>query len=160
MGPLVSKPQQDRVLSFIKSGLGEGAKLVTGGAVPSDPALSKGNFVQPTIFRDVRHDMQIGCEEIFGPVLTVFKFSGVDEVVQLANETQFGLYAGVWTNNLKLAHQLASRLEAGVISINEYLVTFPQTPFGGFKDSGIGFENGIQSLNNHTRVKNVSVNLA
>ncbi len=160
MGPLVSRAQQDRVLTFMKSGLGEGAQLVTGGAVPSDPGLSKGNFVQPTIFRDVKNDMQISCEEIFGPVLTVFKFSGADEVVQLANETQFGLYAGVWTNNLKLAHQLASRLQAGVVSINEYLVTFPQTPFGGFKDSGIGFENGIQSLNNHTRVKNVSVNLA
>lgn len=160
MGPLVSREQQERVRKFIKSGIEEGAKLVTGGAIPSDPALRKGNFVQPTVFTGVSNDMQIGWEEIFGPVLSVFTFKTVDEVVELANASKYGLYAGVWTNNLKLAHQVAARLESGVVSVNEYLVTFPQTPFGGYKDSGIGQENGIQAIGQYTRIKNVSVSLS
>src|SRR5438132_957731 len=160
MGPLVSKSRQETVLGYVKDGVSEGAKLLYGGKRPSDPRLDKGSFLEPTIFADVTGEMKIGCDEIFGPVLCVTKFKNTDEVVAMANETDYGLYGGVWTNNLKLAHDVASRLEVGGVAINEYLVTFPQTPFGGYKDSGIGHENGVRALEYYTRTKNVSVNLS
>jgi len=158
LGPLVSKEQQERVMEYIKSGIEEGAKLITGGNPPEDPALRNGFFLKPTIFTEVEPDMRIGSEEIFGPVLTVFRFSKVEEVVEMANRTQFGLYAGVWTNDLKLAHRIISELESGVVAVNDYLVAYPQTPFGGYKDSGIGYESGLQAINHYTRIKSVTVN--
>jgi acyl-CoA reductase-like NAD-dependent aldehyde dehydrogenase len=160
MGPVVSKQRQETVLGYVKDGIEEGARLLCGGKKPSDPTLAKGNFVEPTIFEDVTRGMKIGCEEIFGPVLSITKFKTVEEVVAMANETDYGLYGGVWTSSLKTAHDVASRLQCGVVSINEFLVTFPQTPFGGYKDSGVGHENGIRSLQYYTRTKNVSVNLS
>src|SRR3989454_526011 len=160
MGPLVSKSRQETVLGFIKDGVDEGAKLLCGGKRPSDSRLDKGSFLEPTIFADVTGEMKIGCDEVFGPVLSVTRFKNTEEVVRMANETDYGLYGGLWTNNLKLAHDVASRLEVGGVAINEYLVTFPQTPFGGYKDSGIGHENGIRALEYYTRTKNVSVNLS
>ncbi len=160
LGPLVSKDQQEHVMRYIKSGREDGAHLVTGGSVPEAPTLSNGYFLQPTIFTDVKPDMKIGCEEIFGPVLTVFKFNSVDEVVQMANNTQFGLYAGIWTNNLKLAHRVVNQLEAGVVAVNDYLVAYPQTPFGGYKDSGIGYESGLQAISHYTRIKSVTFNVS
>ena len=160
MGPLVSKSRQEIVLGYVKDGVAEGAKLLCGGKKPSDPRLDKGSFLDPTIFADVTGEMKIGCDEIFGPVLCVTMFKNTDEVVAMANETDYGLYGGVWTNNLKLAHEVASRLEVGGVAINEYLVTFPQTPFGGYKDSGIGHENGVRAIEYYTRTKNVSVNLS
>jgi acyl-CoA reductase-like NAD-dependent aldehyde dehydrogenase len=159
MGPLISKSRQEAVLGYVKDGIDEGAKLLCGGEKPNDARLSKGSFVLPTIFEDVTGDMKIGRDEIFGPVLAITKFKGADDVVTMANATQYGLYAGIWTSNLRTAHDTASRLQAGAVAINEYLVTFPQTPFGGFKDSGIGHENGIKALQYYTRTKNVSVNL-
>src|SRR5213594_4227617 len=160
MGPLASKSRQDVVLGFVKDGLEEGATLLCGGKKPSDPRLQKGNFVEPTVFENVNGKMKIGCDEIFGPVLGITKFKTLDEVVAMANETDYGLYAGVWTSNLKVAHELAARLQVGGLAVNEYLVTFPQTPFGGYKNSGIGHENGIRSLEFYTRTKNVSINLS
>jgi len=160
MGPLASKSRQDAVLGFVKDGLEEGASLLCGGKKPADPRLQKGNFLEPTIFENVTGKMKIGCDEIFGPVLSITKFKTLDEVVALANETDYGLYGGVWTSNLKVAHELAARLQVGGLAVNEYLVTFPQTPFGGYKDSGIGHENGIRSLEFYTRTKNVSINLS
>ena len=160
MGPVVSRARQETVLGYIKDGVAEGAKLLCGGKRPSDPKLQQGNFVEPTIFEDVTGEMKVGCDEIFGPVLSITKFRTVDEVVSMANETDYGLYGGIWTSNLKTAHDVASKLQVGVVAINEYLVTFPQTPFGGYKESGIGFEQGIRSLQYYTRTKNVSVNLA
>jgi len=158
MGPMVSKDQQERVLAYIKSGLEDGARLLTGGGVPEDSALKSGFFVRPTIFTDVTSEMKIGCEEIFGPVLTVFKFSSADEAIRLANETSYGLYAGVWTNDLKVAQQIVSSVQAGVCAVNDYLVAYPQTPFGGYKDSGIGYENGMQAIGHYTRIKAVTIN--
>ena len=160
MGPVVSRARQETVLGYIKDGVAEGAKLLCGGKRPSDPKLQQGNFVEPTIFEDVTGEMKVGCDEIFGPVLSITKFRTVDEVVSMANETDYGLYGGIWTSDLKTAHDVASKLQVGVVAINEYLVTFPQTPFGGYKESGIGFEQGIRSLQYYTRTKNVSVNLA
>jgi len=159
MGPAVSRSRQETILAYIKDGVEEGAKLLCGGEKPSDSNLGKGNFVEPTIFGEVTGEMKIGCDEIFGPVLSITKFKTVDEVVSLANESDYGLYGGVWTSNLKTAHEVASRLEVGGVAINEYLVTFPQTPFGGYKDSGIGHENGIRAMEYYTRTKNVSINL-
>jgi len=160
LGPMVSKEQQQRVLGYVKSGLEDGAKLITGGQTPDDPALRNGFFVKPTIFADVSSTMKIGCEEIFGPVLAVFRFSKAEEVVRMANETQFGLYAGVWTNDLKLAHRVVGALQAGVVAVNDYLVAYPQTPFGGYKDSGIGYENGLQAISHYTRIKSVTINVS
>ena len=159
LGPMVSEDQRERVLGYIKSGTEDGARLLTGGQAPDEPALTKGYFMKPTIFTDVKTTMKIGCEEIFGPVLAVFRFSSVDEAVSLANETQFGLYAGVWTNNLKLAQQLIRQIQAGVVAVNDYLVAYPQTPFGGYKDSGIGYESGLQAIGHYTRIKSVTVNI-
>jgi acyl-CoA reductase-like NAD-dependent aldehyde dehydrogenase len=158
LGPLVSKDQQERVLNYIKSGSEDGARLVTGGTVPEEQTLRKGYFLKPTIFTDVTTTMKIGCEEIFGPVLTVFKFKSVEEVVQMANDTKFGLYAGVWTNDLKVSQRLVNQLQAGVVAVNDYLVAYPQTPFGGYKDSGIGYESGLQAISHYTRIKSVTVN--
>ena len=160
MGPVVSKSRQEIVLGFIKDGIDEGAKLLHGGKKPHEARLDKGSFVEPTIFENVNGEMRIGRDEIFGPVLSITKFKTTDEVVAMANETDYGLYGGLWTNNLKTAHDVASRLEVGAVAINEYLVTFPQTPFGGYKDSGIGHENGIRALEQYTRTKNVSINLS
>lgn len=160
LGPLVSKDQKERVLNYIKSGSDDGARLITGGTVPEEQTLRKGYFLKPTIFTDVTATMKIGCEEIFGPVLTVFKFKSVEEVVQMANDTKFGLYAGVWTNDLKLSQRLVNQLQVGVVAVNDYLVAYPQTPFGGYKDSGIGYESGLQAINNYTRIKSVTVNVS
>ena len=160
MGPLVSKNRQETVLRYVKDGVDEGARLLTGSKEPPAGGLERGNYVQPTIFDDVTPEMKVGSDEIFGPVLSVSKFSTVDEAVAMANNSPYGLYGGVWTSNVKTAHDVASRLQVGVVAVNEYLVTFPQTPFGGYKDSGIGHENGIRSLQYYTRTKNVSVNLA
>src|SRR5437773_2541208 len=124
-----------------------------------NPHIDKGNFVEPTIFENVTGEMKVGSDVIFGPVLSITRFKTTDEAVTMANETDYGLYGGIWTSNLKTAHDVASRLEVGGVAINEYLVTFPQTPFGGYKDSGIGHENGIRALEYYTRTKNVSVNL-
>ncbi len=160
MGPVVSKARKEIVLGYIKDGMEEGASLLCGGKTPQDPKLQSGNFVEPTIFENVTGEMKVGCDEIFGPVLSISKFKATEEVVRMANQTDYGLYGGIWTSNLKTAHEVASKLQVGVVAINEYLVTFPQTPFGGYKDSGIGFEQGIRSLQYYTRTKNVSVNLA
>ena len=160
LGPMVSKDQQERVMGYIRSGIEDGARLVTGGQEPDETTLRKGFFLKPTIFTDVKATMKIGCEEIFGPVLTVFKFSSAEEVLRMANESQFGLYAGVWTNNLKVANQLVSQLQAGVVAVNDYLVAYPQTPFGGYKDSGIGYESGLQAISHYTRIKSVTVNVS
>ncbi len=160
MGPLASKQRVETVVGYVKDGVEEGAKLLAGGSRPGEPRLASGNFVEPTIFGDVSADMKVGCDEIFGPVLSITKFTSLDEVVKMANETEYGLYGGVWTSNLKTAHETASRLQVGAVAINEYLVTFPQTPFGGYKESGIGHENGTRSLEFYTRTKNVSISLA
>jgi acyl-CoA reductase-like NAD-dependent aldehyde dehydrogenase len=90
-------------------------------------------------------------------VLTVFRFSTIEEVITMANETKFGLYAGVWTNDLKVAQRVVRGLQAGVVAVNDYLVAYPQTPFGGYKDSGVGYESGLQAINHYTRIKSVTV---
>lgn len=155
MGPLVSKQQQERVLNYIEKGKAEGARVVAGGG----KAFEKGYFVQPTIFADVTDDMTIAKEEIFGPVVAVLPFDTVKEVIERANNTPFGLAAGVWTENIKIAHKVANSLKAGTVWINDYNLEDAAAPFGGYKQSGIGREMGSYALDNYTEVKSVWVNL-
>src|SRR2546428_11778912 len=142
MGPLASKSRQDAVLGFVKDGLEEGASLLCGGKKPSDPRLQKGNFVEPTIFENVNGKMKIGCDEIFGPVLSITRFKTLEEVVAMANETDYGLYGGAWTSNLKVAHELAARLQVGGLAAEEDFVAFSQSPLVWLKDSDVGHQNG------------------
>jgi acyl-CoA reductase-like NAD-dependent aldehyde dehydrogenase len=157
MGPLVSKGHLATVTKYVEVAAQEGGKLVLDGRKHDAPA--SGNFLGPTIATDVTPKATLFREEVFGPVLAVTKFSTDDEALQLANAVDFGLYAGLWTKDLNRAHRFAAELESGQVAINEYPVTFPQTPFGGFKMSGIGHEQGIGALDFYTRVKSVMVNL-
>lgn len=155
MGPLVSKKQQERVLSYIKSGIEEGAKLVAGGV----KEFEKGYFVAPTVFADVTDNMKIAQEEIFGPVVSILPFDEIEEVIERANNTPYGLAAGVWTENVKTAHKVANQLKAGTVWINSYNLENAASPFGGYKQSGIGREMGSYALDNYTEVKSIWVNL-
>ncbi len=159
MGPLVSPDQERTVLTYVDVGVAEGAKLVAGGKKVTDRELAAGNFVQPTVFDGVASDMRIAQEEIFGPVLAAISFNSLDDLLDAANSVEYGLSAGVWTKDLKTAHAVAAGLESGMVSINEFPVTFPQTPFVGWKHSGLGHEQGLDAIRFYTRLKNVNVNL-
>lgn len=159
MGPLVSPEQLDTVLGYVASARDAGAKVAAGGERLTAAPLDAGNFVGPTILTEVDPAMKAVREEIFGPVLSVQRFESADEAVRLANDTRYGLFASVWTRELGTAHTVAARLEAGMVTLNEGPVTFPQTPFAGFKESGYGFEQGIDVVRSYTRRKNVLVNL-
>lgn len=156
MGPLVSAKQQQTVLDFIDKGKSEGARLVAGGS----KAFDQGYYVQPTIFVDVEDNMTIAREEIFGPVLSVFVFDTVEEVIQRANDSIYGLAASVWTENIKTGHYVAKKLKAGTVWINDFGIEIETMPFGGYKQSGIGREMGGEyGLANYTEVKSVFVNI-
>ncbi|MCI4321790.1 MAG: aldehyde dehydrogenase family protein [Thermoplasmata archaeon] len=160
MGPLVSPGQLERVAEFVESARSEGGQVRTGGARASAGELAQGNFYPPTIVDDAPPSARAVREEIFGPVLVVHPFASTDDAVRLANATDFGLFAALWTKDLATAHTVARRLEAGIVCVNEAPVTFPQTPFGGFKQSGLGFEQGSEVVRSYTRRKNVVVNLS
>lgn len=156
MGPLVSAKQQETVLGYIEKGKEEGARLVAGG----EKGLEKGYFVQPTIFADVEDNMTIAREEIFGPVMSVFAFDTVDEVIRRANDSEYGLAASVWTENIKTGHYVAGKLQAGTVWINDFGLEWETMPFGGYKKSGVGREMGGEyGLANYTEVKSVFVNI-
>lgn len=157
MGPTVSESQQAEVLEYIETGREEGATVACGGGVPAD--REAGHFVEPTVLTDVTNDMTVAREEIFGPVLSVIEFSDREEAIEIANDSPYGLMAGIWTSDLETAHTVADALEYGMVSVNEYPVTQPQTPFGGFKESGLGREQGTEALREYTQTKNVNVNL-
>jgi aldehyde dehydrogenase (NAD+) len=154
MGPLVSKKQQDRVVGYINQGKAEGAELLTGGTFSE-----RGYFVEPTIFADVNDDMTITKEEIFGPVVVAMPFEDLDEVIARANNSEYGLAAGLWTENVKQAHYVANQLKAGTVWVNCYNAFDAASPFGGYKSSGIGREMGSYAINNYTEVKSVWINL-
>lgn len=155
MGPLVSKEQQDKVIGYIQKGINEGATILTGGS-----HSEKGFFVEPTIFTDVTKDMAIVQEEIFGPVLVAQPFETLDEVIEKANDSPYGLGAGVWTENNKKAHYVADRLQSGSVWVNCYNLTNAAIPFGGYKQSGFGREMGSYALENYTEVKAVWMDLS
>ena len=157
VGPLVSEQHMHKVLSYLERGRAEGARVLTGGARVTAGALSKGYFVAPTVFDDCRDDMAIVREEIFGPVMSVLEFEDEQEVVERANATEFGLAAGVFTNDLTRAHRVIARLQAGTCWINQYNVTPIELPFGGVKLSGLGRENGRAAIEHYTQLKSVYV---
>jgi acyl-CoA reductase-like NAD-dependent aldehyde dehydrogenase len=157
-GALSSRKQMDTVLRYIESGKQEGATLVAGGA-RTDIGTGKGYFVQPTVFADVRPDMTIAREEIFGPVLASLEFADIDEAIARANDTQYGLAAGIWTRDIKKAHYIARKLHAGTVWINTYNVYDTAAPFGGYKQSGFGREMSAHALEHYTQIKSVWVDL-
>lgn len=158
MGPLVSQKQLDTVLGYIDLGKKEGATLVTGGVRLENDRLAKGFFVAPTIFTDVAPNMSIAREEIFGPVLTVLRYSDVDEAVAMANDSDYGLAGGVWGSPSR-AMDVAARLRTGTVWVNDYHLLNPKYPFGGFKQSGVGREHGYLGLLEYTEPKHVHVGL-
>jgi acyl-CoA reductase-like NAD-dependent aldehyde dehydrogenase len=156
VGPLVSAEQLERVTGYIESGKSEGAELVTGGEAPD----GGGYFVAPTLFTTTSDDLKIAREEIFGPVLVAMPYENLDEVAERANDTEYGLAAGVWTRSLSSAHKLAARLRAGSIYINQWGMADAAAPFGGFKASGVGREHGHAGLDAYLEVKTVWASLA
>lgn len=157
IGPLISKKQQGRVLGYIQKGIEEGARLLIGGKEPEDEHLKNGCFVEPTIFADVKNNMTIAQEEIFGPVLSVIRYASVEDAVQMANDSVYGLAAGVWSRDLDKARKIASQLRAGTVWINEWHLMSEKAPFGGYKQSGIGREFGIEGLKGYTEVKHIHI---
>ena len=142
-------------MSYIDSGKAEGAKMMCGG----ERVGEKGFFVRPTVFADVKDHMKIAQEEIFGPVMTIMKFRDVDDLVERANKTMYGLAAGVWTRDISKAHAIANSVRAGTVWVNCYDVFDAAAPFGGFKQSGMGRELGEYGLQQYTEVKTVTVKL-
>ena len=159
VGALISEEHMDRVLGYIARGRAEGARVLVGGERVTEGTLGAGFFVAPTVFDDCRDDMTIVREEIFGPVMTILAFDDEDEVVARANATEFGLAAGVFTNDLTRAHRVIARLQAGTCWINHYNITPIELPFGGVKMSGLGRENGRAAIEHYTQLKSVYVAL-
>ncbi|HEY0809550.1 MAG TPA: aldehyde dehydrogenase family protein [Longimicrobiales bacterium] len=160
MSPVISQEQLDRVLGYIEQGQREGAKLVTGGKRAAYNGAESGYWIEPTIFDQVRPEHVIAQEEIFGPVLAAVRFTDEEEAIEIANRTIYGLAAGIWTNNLKRAHRVAKRLEAGTVWINTYHPLDAASPFGGYKQSGYGRELGAYALDLYTQIKSVWVDLS
>lgn len=156
LGALVSKTQMDRVLDYVEIGKREGAVPI----LPGGRAGTRGYFVKPTIFDSADQSMKIAQEEIFGPVLTVLTFETTDELVEKANSTIYGLAAAIWTRDIAKAHRLAGELQAGTVWINAYNMLSPESPFGGYKQSGYGRELGRHGIDLYTQVKSVWVSLA
>src|ERR1700719_496040 len=160
IGPLVSEQQYERVTGYLSTGRQEGARPVTGGQALTEGPFAKGFFVPPTVFADVRDDMRIAQEEIFGPVISAIPFTDVQEVIRRGNATHFGLGAGIWTRDVSKAHQVGKGLRAGSVWINCYQGMYPAVPFGGYKMSGYGRESGIQQMEEYLNVKAVWIRTA
>jgi acyl-CoA reductase-like NAD-dependent aldehyde dehydrogenase len=159
MGPVVSAEHRDKVESYIRSGIEQKAKLLLGGKRPETPPLDKGYFVMPTVFGEVGQHMKIAREEIFGPVVPILKFSSEDEVIGLANDSTYGLSASVWTKEITKALRFVNELQAGYVWVNDHMALTSEEPWGGFKESGIGKENGTLSLEEYTQLKAVSIQM-
>lgn len=156
MGPVATRAQHEKIIGMIRMAVEEGAELACGGLSAKEGGL----FVAPTVLTGVRNDMRIAREEVFGPVLTVIPFDTEDEAIAIANDTEFGLAAGIWTLNVQRAHRLAARVRAGTVWINAYRVVAYNAPFGGYKQSGLGRENGMAALDEYLQTKTVWVELS
>jgi betaine-aldehyde dehydrogenase len=158
-GPMASFAHMEKVLALIESGQREGAALLVGGGRESRGDFARGAYVQPTVFTDCRDDMTIVREEIFGPVMSILSFETEAEAIARANDTYFGLAAGVVTPDLSRAHRVIHQLQAGICWINTWGESPAEMPVGGYKQSGVGRENGISTLAHYTRIKSVQVEL-
>ena len=159
MGPLISAAHMAKVLGYIAIGKNEGATLACGGKRASGAGLDRGHFVEPTIFTGVRPEMRIAREEIFGPVLSVLPFDTEEEAIQLANDSEYGLAAGVWSRNVTRAFRVVRELRAGITWINTYHPTHNEMPWGGYKQSGIGRELGLHGIEAYLETKQINLNL-
>lgn len=155
VGPVANVPQFDKVLSYMDIARKDGAHLALGGDRARRPECGKGLFVEPTVFTGVKNNMRIAQEEVFGPILSVIPFRDEEEAVEIGNDILFGLAAGVWTQNMKRAHVMADRLKAGMVWVNTYRMVSYMAPFGGYKRSGLGRENGIEAINEYMQTKTV-----
>ena len=164
-GALISAEHRDKVLGYVSAGVAGGAQVLCGGGVPSgasfegDGPLAGGYFVEPTVFVGCDDGMAIVTDEIFGPVMSVLTFTDEAEVIRRANDTPYGLAAGVFTSDLSRAHRMAAALQAGIVWINNYNLTPIEVPFGGVKQSGIGRENSLTTINHYTQLKTVYVEM-
>ncbi len=160
VGPITTRPQHAKVLEYIEVARSQGARCVLGGGLPRDPALGEGWFVEPTVFTDVRPDMRIAQEEVFGPVLSIIPFTSDEEAIEIANGTAYGLAAGVWTADIGRCLKMAQALEAGTVWVNTYRVSSPLSPFGGYKRSGFGRESGLLAIREFVQEKSVWIEMS
>lgn len=160
VGALITPQHRDKVLGFVRSGLESGATLLTGGRIPDHPGLAGGNYLEPTLFTDVADNAHLACEEVFGPVLSIFRFDDEDEVVARANANPYGLAAAVWTRDLNRALRVSRALQAGTVWVNTYMQINPYSPHGGVKRSGYGRDLSKFALEAYTQVKNVYIDYA
>jgi aldehyde dehydrogenase (NAD+) len=158
MGPLTSPEHRERVLGYVKVAVDEGAEVLTGGRAPDDPALARGCYVEPTVVR-ARPELRVNREEVFGPFVTVATFDGDEEAVAMANATAYGLGGGLWTRDLRRAHQVADAIRSGMVWVNSYKRVHPGSPFGGVGESGYGREMGFEAMHGYTDPKSVWVNV-
>jgi betaine-aldehyde dehydrogenase len=157
MGAINNKQHYERIMSFIEAGKAEGANVLCGGKRPESEALKDGYFIEPTVFTGVRQEMRIASEEIFGPVLSVLKWSDERKMMAEVNSVEYGLTCSIWTNNLHNAHRAAAAVQAGYVWINKVGSHFLGAPFGGYKQSGLGRENCLEELLSFTQEKNIHV---
>jgi (Z)-2-((N-methylformamido)methylene)-5-hydroxybutyrolactone dehydrogenase len=158
VGPITTRPQYEKVLSYIEVAKAEGAELLLGGSESTRPECGNGWFIEPTVFANVNNKMRIAQEEVFGPVLAVIRFKDDEEAISIANDSRFGLGSGIWTTSIARAHRITERMQSGTVWVNCYRAISYMSPFGGYKNSGLGRENGIDAILEYLQTKSVWFN--